>query len=239
MGNPTWDALCLQFGVFGLQRLGIIDMPGGLPPVDHNVRVRGGDPAFTDDPVHPALAFEQWRNLERSDWDLILPSVLLASRMLFDPAILSFFKGLANAKRVTDLLTLNAEQHFQQPLYRFDLLPSWSLSDMTATYQMMSQLRHHMTLEFGPTYKEAFGTTHIDLSRSAPAETTWPTNVVFRQDYLDVLRGNMKASTFPLCSEFDEAAALLRTQWHLAACIVHEFSHAFNARYFAGAGTVS
>lgn len=142
-----------------------------LPPVDHDVRGKSGTLGLNFmDPIHPLVRRQQWLNLEDSDWDLLQPALKLASRLLFDPAIATFFKGLANPVRATDAVAVAAENSFGQPIYRFDLIPCADTSETVETMKMLVNLAKDITLEFGPTHRESYGTTYGDFSGCAPTE---------------------------------------------------------------------
>jgi hypothetical protein len=96
-------------------------------------------------PIHPIFRPIKWKDVSREDYDLMIPSLKLASRLLDEPQILTYIKGfLGEPQTINDDV---ATQKEGQLLYTFDNAP---LQDWASEYTwcIMSELRNNLTFEF-------------------------------------------------------------------------------------------
>lgn len=94
--------------------------------------------------IHPVLQRNQWRLASEKDWDLIVPSVELASRLLDDIRVLPFFAGLRT--KITELKDLELQAaHPNKAFKKFDLDDE---RNIITCYEEMSQLRDRVKLTF-------------------------------------------------------------------------------------------
>ena len=103
--------------------------------------------------IHPCLQRFQWMHMDDDeDWEAILPSVELASRILDDPAITPFFAGLMEDKigRLDDpILRQIHKKDFQR--WDFDNKVMEKEEDMAFVLYAMMQLRDQIMLGFRKT----------------------------------------------------------------------------------------
>lgn len=144
--GPSWDILCRTFGLQEIYDRGMIDFLTPPPPIDHHVRSKTRVP-FTHE-IFPPFQYKYWRNLSMADYELIKPSILLASRILLEPSVMSFFRGMRKSEQVTDAASIHAEDMWLQPLYRFDVEPCSNLWQVARTYRHMRHLTDRIALEF-------------------------------------------------------------------------------------------
>jgi hypothetical protein len=104
---------------------------------------RGADAiVFT---IHPIFRPIKRKDVSREDYDLMIPSLKLASRLLDEPQILTYIKGfLGELQTINDDVATKKEG---QLLYTSDNAP---LQDWASEYTwcIMSELRNNLTFEF-------------------------------------------------------------------------------------------
>jgi hypothetical protein len=96
-------------------------------------------------PIHPIFRPIKWKDVSREDYDLMIPSLKLASRLLDEPQILTYIKGfLGELQPINDDV---ATQKEGQLLYTFNNVP---LDDWASewTWYTTSELRNNLTFEF-------------------------------------------------------------------------------------------
>ncbi|KAG9555012.1 hypothetical protein KCV01_g22381, partial [Aureobasidium melanogenum] len=54
-------------------------------------KLRGWDPIIS--PIHPIFLPRKWNGVSKDDYDLMIPALKLASRILDEPQILTYIKG--------------------------------------------------------------------------------------------------------------------------------------------------
>lgn len=106
--------------------------------------LRGWDPIVS--PIHPIFLPRKWVNVSKDDYDLMIPALRLASRLLDEPQILTYIKG-ALKKPLTPINDNEAANKAGQPLYSFsnEPLKDWTSEEIWHT---LWTLRECITFQF-------------------------------------------------------------------------------------------
>jgi hypothetical protein len=149
-----FDETIQAIGLEELNDKGYINLPDSEFPLDPDFNFKakaeehetgayirhkhGADPIIST--IHPIFLPIRWKDVSREDYDLMTPTLKLASRFLDEPQILSYIKGFLGRQLPTikdDVATRN----IRQLLYTFDNKP---LNDWASewTWYTMSELRH-------------------------------------------------------------------------------------------------
>lgn len=99
-------------------------------------------------PIHPIFREECWRNLTHQDYERVYPALLMASRMLDEPTVLPFFKGLLLPvywQKIDETLT----RHLHGlPRYSFRALEIENRQGALMIWQQLAAMRDCVRWEF-------------------------------------------------------------------------------------------
>lgn len=194
---------------------------------------RGWDPTIST--IHPIFLPRRWKDVSKEDYELMLPSIKLASRFLDEPQVLTFVKGFLADK----LQMINddvAIQDAQQPLYTFQNIPmeDWAAKDKwnpESTWSKLWALKDCLTLQFTsklPNGCVAVTRSGNERSTVAPHDGAKSAMILLSGQFLRVLQRKLEASQYsePWEPGSHDESALLRTQFAFAVTLVHEVMHA-------------
>ncbi|KAG9580870.1 hypothetical protein KCU77_g12029, partial [Aureobasidium melanogenum] len=188
-------------------------------------KLRGWDPIIS--PIHPIFLPRKWNNVSTDDYDLMIPALKLASRILDEPQILTYIKG-ALKKPLTPINDQEAVNKAGQPLYTFSNEPlrDWTSEEIWHT---VSTLRD--CIEFHFSAHLPFGC----MAMCGPGDTgsmiaigAYSARITLNNQFLGVFRRKLKASQFskPWKPGTHDESAVLRSQFAFAVTLVHEVMHA-------------
>ncbi|GAB7350090.1 hypothetical protein MBLNU459_g0757t1 [Dothideomycetes sp. NU459] len=225
-----------------------LDFLTGGPTYDtmlHNYRSQGTpDDLSPNDPIHPCFRWQNWRNpagnaLSIPNYYVLRPVLLLASHILTEPGVLSFFHGLwqrpQKELRVSDSVSA---KFGHQTLYWFDAakFDDNVLKHMEYVWNVLLSLSNYITFEFIDGLMPNF-MAHTLMQTSMPGisndQHTSPSKIQVASEYLHVLRLQTPASAFfnrfqqPYNPAMIDHAARIRTYFQMAVVLVHELAHAF------------
>ena len=161
------DRTLKAIGLEELNDKGYINLPDFMCPVDPDFNskdkaiehetgayirhMRKWDPLYSRC-IHPIFLPRRWKDVSIEDYDLMLPSIVLASRFLDEPQILTYVKGFL-AKPLQPINDEAAIQNAGEPLYTFRNAPlqSWALSnfhDEEKVWSVLWNLKDCLTLQF-------------------------------------------------------------------------------------------
>lgn len=140
-----------------------------------NYRQHGNpDGATADDHIHPCFRWNVWSSmagtgLSVSDYYVIRPALFLASRMLEEPSVLTFFKGLLERPRKELNVSDRVKNRFGgQTLYYFDvsILSEDTPRDSEEVWKVLARLNEFISWSFSdaPMQRQldpAFAITHM------------------------------------------------------------------------------
>jgi len=201
---------------FALMEGGYIDEPD-LPKA----------PFFSDYPVHPIFRQDIWtvyagQNVDAisdADYNLILPVLKLASRMLEHPKIVPFFSGML-ARPLEESKTPTSLQKFGRRLFRYHLGPSDTEAEFhnraKTTWQKIANLQSCLTFRFGYQGQDCWGTAY-PTDEKGLRPNTFGCEIALSKRFLKVLRGEYTprdcrwAKVMRVCEE----SAMLRTMYFM------------------------
>ncbi|KAI4724452.1 hypothetical protein E4T49_07813 [Aureobasidium sp. EXF-10728] len=234
LDDPTLQAIDLE----ELNRKGYINLPDSDFPINPDFekkakehvtgayirQLRGWDPTIST--IHPIFLPRRWKNVSQEDYNLLIPSLKLAGRLLDEPQILQYVKGFLKKPlpQINDQNLINKTGQF---LYTFNTEP---LRDWTSegVWHTLWMLKDCISFEFSPqlpygcTGMTQFGNTGSMIVMGADSA-----KVTLSSQFLDVFRGKLKASKYSVSwnpGSHDESA-VLRAQFVLATILVHEVMH--------------
>lgn len=243
------DRTLRAIGLDELNDKGYINLPDSEFPIDPDFyskykaeehvtgayirHARGWDPTIST--IHPIFLPRRWKDVSKEDYELMLPSIKLASRFLDEPQVLTYVKGFL-ADRLQMINDDVAIQDAQQPLYTFRNIPleDWDLKNKShpeSTWSRLWALRDCLTLQF--TSKLPSGSVAVtgpgnERSTNAPHGGAKSAIILLSGQYLQVFQRKLEASQFSEAWEpgSHDESALLRTQFAFAVTLVHEVMHA-------------
>lgn len=99
-GQSVWhghDGILSVLKLKHLRKNGYINFSGTSPPIDLKKAVTDMvDPVHGHSEIHPVFARTRWIGLSEDDYKLTLPGIRMASCMLNEPSVVTFFNGLLN-----------------------------------------------------------------------------------------------------------------------------------------------
>lgn len=103
--RPSWHPLLGHWGFPILEKAGFLnyysdDETANMKPLGRLAAKRNPS-GRTTELIHPVLRRDMWKDIDDDEYELIEPSLLLASAMLDDPATLAFFHAVANTSSMT------------------------------------------------------------------------------------------------------------------------------------------
>lgn len=138
------DSTLRAIGLDELNDKGYINLPGSEFPIDPDFysktkaeehvtgayirHAHGWDPVIST--IHPLFLPRRWKDIAKEDYELMLPSIKLASRFLDEPQVLTYVKGFL-ARKLESINDDVAIQNAQQPLYTFQKIPLEKLTSKT------------------------------------------------------------------------------------------------------------
>jgi hypothetical protein len=166
--------------------------------------LRGAVPSINT--IHPILYLVRWKDVSREDYELMLPSLSLASRLLDEPQILTYIKGFLKWKLDAvndDEATKDAGQllHTFQPA----LLDA---CDSESTWYTLWNLKDHLTLQFSSKLPNGCVAVTGPADQSAKSA-----NIFVDIQFLRVFQHKLEASqnSMPWSPGSHDESALLRT----------------------------
>lgn len=118
----------------------------------------------TSQEIHRALEARLWSNITMADYSLLVPSLLLASKLMSDPTVLPFFQGLNN-RPMTRVDNAHTRMQTGDPLYAFSPIiprkPDGSIHESAylPVYRLMQKMDTCLKWTFGPVPEKALGCT--------------------------------------------------------------------------------
>ncbi|TIA32572.1 hypothetical protein D6C79_09177 [Aureobasidium pullulans] len=198
--------------------------------------------------IHPIFDRSRWWRIDKNDYQLLVPSLMLASRILDEPHILPYIKGFLTKPltRVNDAAT---EKEAGQPLYTFqsENLNAWHSEE---TWRTLKSMKQNIIFRFLPFHKDDVDDDTMGVTNDAPEDSTIVPGackaiITFNKELLDVLQHKLKASNISRRWKpgTDAKSAYLRTQLLFAITAVHEVLHAIwrvnNAKYSSTDPTIT
>ncbi len=217
--NTQNDPFLSKVSVEELRIGGFLDFD---PPFDDSIR--GG--------ILPLFNYSQFDGLSQGDYQLIAPSLRLATTILGQPTLLPFWYALIFRERreiQSRRLTLRYGRH----CWRFDLKPGGlTRQECVRTWQALQTMRQCVRFEF-VTLQGSDGTTNRNGTRPGlQGYYGMGSKTELSLEYLKVLRdfayresgAEARSGYTP---EFPglNASAIIRARYHLAKTIVHEMGH--------------
>ncbi|KAG9691972.1 hypothetical protein KCU95_g7131, partial [Aureobasidium melanogenum] len=188
-------------------------------------KLRGWDPIIS--PIHPIFLPRKWNNVSKDDYDLMIPALKLASRILDEPQILTYIKG-ALKKPLTLINDSEATNQAGQPLYTFsnEPLQDWTTEEIWHTLYTLKdciEFQFSAHLPFGCMAMCGAGDTGSMIAIGA-----YSAKITLSNQFLGVFRRKLKASQFssPWTPGTHDESAVLRSQFAFAVTLVHEVMHA-------------
>jgi len=245
------DRTLRAIGLDELNNKGYINLPDSEFPIDPDFyskakaeehvtgayirHAHGWDPVIST--IHPLFLPRKWKDVSKEDYELILPSIKLASRFLDEPQVLTYVKGFL-ARKLELINDAVAIQNAQQPLYMFQKIPleeltSRKIGKPDSTWSSLWDLKDCLTLQF--TSKLPNGCVAVTgpgskSSTVAPGRYSGAksANILLSVQFLRVFQRNLEASQYsePWEPGSHNESALLRTQFAFAVTLVHEVMHA-------------
>ncbi|GAB7350703.1 hypothetical protein MBLNU459_g1260t2 [Dothideomycetes sp. NU459] len=201
-----------------------------------------GTPDVLDsEDINPVFQFNRWRDLHHEDYNVLRPVLKLASCILEEPSLMTFFNGLIGQKWKDLLMTESRKVKFAgrqlqyfEPSETFD--PAVSALGYHSLWQVIANMRHFVTWRFGNLDNSpAYGITKAIVGERGMSGTfdTAPSEIILNERYIGPLMGLTSASDVtpniaPTGAQIDRPA-LLRARLSLADTMVHEFCHALCA----------
>ncbi|KAI4846333.1 hypothetical protein E4T44_05121 [Aureobasidium sp. EXF-8845] len=229
--DKTINAMCLT----QLNDKGYINLPDSDFPLDADFNskekaiehvtgayirhLRGAVPSVST--IHPIFFLLRWKDVSKEDYELMLPSLSLASRFLDEPQLLTYIKGFLKWK----LEVVNDDEATQdagQILHTFQPAPldPW---DSEWTWYKLWNLKDRLTFQFSSRLPNGC------VAGTGPGDQTAKTaNIFVDIQFLRVFQRKLEASqnSMPWSPGSHDESALLRTQFSFAITLVHEVMHA-------------
>lgn len=176
-----------------------------------------------------------YSGLHVDDYNLIRPALKLASCIIEEPSIMTFFNGLVGQpwKDILMTDTLKAKFPRQQLKYfepsdTFD--PDVAQCGLNYMYKILIVAANFITWSFGPLHG-LYGITANKLYEPGMrGDRTNPAHITVNEGYLQTITGLLQASNITpyIADKFAhiDKPAIMRAQFSMANTMVHELCHA-------------
>ncbi|KAF1345816.1 hypothetical protein BDV97DRAFT_401198 [Delphinella strobiligena] len=235
------DSILSRIRLKDLNNNGFIDYPANtMPPLDPNSGVPGvraapyipGGQFLPQNPIHPVWRRENWM-ISDADYDLLRPVLRLASCYLYEPIMFPWWKGLfyrpAPVLNDPKLAAKFPGTVSHQMFVREHSMTDYAgILEAQVVWQRLDDLKNCVQWRFGGQVSQAYATTYpswVSPGLLDIPSLTCGSDVHIREEYLEMIRGNVKPRSFPKAEGFSGSAAALRTIFLLATTLVHELNH--------------
>ncbi|THW11392.1 hypothetical protein D6D24_07242 [Aureobasidium pullulans] len=258
---PDYHPLLEKYGIQVLGQSGFINHLGVPPAMNNNIH---GRLAFAwyrnpmiekNKEIHPVLRKELWPNITYREWNLMQPSLLLASAILDDPVTLNYFHALAvpsaemetqfhhsdtfvgycKNMSIPDVLTEAEQMEVFRKMYAVRDWTTWSFGDCEGYYGLTSWRIDATGFRTVPASKPDTRQSDIKLNRRLLDVIDWYDSAgPHDQRYMQILHDVHVMADIQPDHQFPiiPNSAIYRTILMLAVTMVHEFIHAFSMAYF-------
>lgn len=192
-------------------------------------------PDLADREIHRIFQYEMWQGLHWEDYNEIRPALKLASCMLEEPSMMTFFNGLIGQPwknvHMSDTMKANHPgevfQYFE-PSDAFD--PAAAQCGFDDIWELMINMSKYIKWEFGPV-DGAYGVTTADVYKPGMRGYATQSSVItMNEHYLEVLSRLKQATDItPWISHDDSLVngpAVMRAHFCMAVTMMHELCHA-------------